>query len=210
MRKISNLIFLMIALVWSVSIDDLLKEGIALRDAGRYDEAIYKFQQILKSKSRHPQTNFELGKTYLEKNDCDNAIIFLKNALDFGFDKFQGHFTLGQAYEACGNNVEAQLEYSEVVRLKPNDPECLCCQARVSQQSIISESLYQQALKINSKYIPAIVGLANLYANNKQYDKALSYYQMAKTTKPDYSPTYFSTGNFYLQQKMYQKKKLKN
>ncbi len=205
MKNILSLIFLGVVILAGASIEDLLREGIMLREQGKIDESILKFQEILKSKAKHPQANFEIAKSYLLKNDCENAITYFKNAAKYGYDKFQSSFNLGLAYEACGNNMEASYEFSEALRIKSDDLDCMCALARVSQQNNVAESLYLAILKIDKNNAPAMVGLANLYANRRQKDKALSYYEKATAVKPDYAPGFYALGNFYLQEKLYPK-----
>ncbi len=205
MRRPVLISLLIAGLMWSVSVDDIVKEGVALRDAGDPSGAIVKFEQALKSKAKHPLANFEIGKTYLEKGDCENAVIFLTKAKNYGYDALKSHLALGQAFEACGNNIEAAIEYSEAAKLAPNDPECQCNLARVSQQTGVAEGGYINALKIDPNYVPAMVGLANLYANNNDSVKAMTYFDKAQKTKPDYAPTYFALGNYHLQKKRYLK-----
>jgi len=205
MRRLLLLSLVIAGLIWSALVDDLVKEGVALRDAGDLNGAIAKLEQALRSKAKHPLANFEIGKTYLEKGECENAVVYLRKAQNYGYDALKNHLALGQAFEACGNSVEAAIEYGEAAKLAPNDPACRCCLARVSQQMSVAEAEYLNALKIDPNYVPAMVGLANLYANSKDSLKAMTYFDKARAAKPDYPPTYYGLGNFNMQHKKYAK-----
>ncbi len=56
------------------AVDALYKQGGDLFKAGRYDEAIQAYQQVLRLNPKDPATHFDLGATYQAKGDFDSAI----------------------------------------------------------------------------------------------------------------------------------------
>jgi len=214
MKKISMIIIIFSSLTcsslsWSVSIDQLMKEGIALRDSGKVNEAILKFQEILKSKPKHAAANFELGLTLLRKADCNNAVIYLNNAVNYGYNQFKARLALGNAYQLCGNDQEAIIELQLALEIKPNSPEVHTSLGDVyikKNGSIgLAESEYDKALGLDSTYVPAIVGLGNFYKYKRQADSAITLYEKAKIRNPRYAPVYFQLGLVYSEKKLYDK-----
>ena len=204
MSRSIPLILVFCIIVLAVSLDDLTKEGVALRDAGKYDEAILKFQQVLSSKPKHAGANYELGQTYLKKSDGQNAVKYFKDALDFGYDEVKCRTGLGLANIVAENYSEAVAEFQILTQLQPNNPEFLTLYADASLQggtSGLAEDLYRQALKANSSYVPAMFGLANFFRNKRMADSTLSYYKKVKATQPDYAQVYLALGTFYAEKK---------
>ena len=194
--------------VWAASPDQLVKEGIVLRQAGKLDSAIVKFQEVIKSKPKHAEANFELGQTYLEKGDYEPAIKYLQNALTYGYNPTKTHLTLAKAYRAGGSRIDATLEYKLVLETNPNNPEIHTLLGDTYLEggnSTLAEKEYKDALTIDPQYIPAMINLANFFQNKRQYEDALALYEKAKVINPNYAPTYLSLGTYYSSQKLYDK-----
>lgn len=82
MKRIVNLI--VAALVFAVAAAKPFDEAKALYDSGQYDEAIAKFNAILKSAPRDVNANYYLGLSYLAKGEKSKAISPLAKAEDRG------------------------------------------------------------------------------------------------------------------------------
>lgn len=191
--------------VFGASPDQLLKEGIDLREKGDVDQAIAKFQEVLKLKPKHARASFELGDTYLKKMDCENSIISLKDALAFGYDELAVHLVLARAYQACRNETEAIIEYQLALGLAPKSAviHTLLGSAYEKEGSALAEDEYKKALEIDSTHVPALLGLASLRQNEGRYEEALNLYQKAKLVNPKYATTYLALGSLYTTLKKY-------
>ncbi|MFA5032518.1 MAG: tetratricopeptide repeat protein [bacterium] len=195
------------ATVWADSSEKFLKEGVVLRDADNVEQAILKFQEILKSKPKHPGANFELGKSYVMKSDYENGIKYLKNALDCGYDELKVRLALAEAYQTSDNSVEASIEYQLILDLNPNSAEVHTLLGNVylnGGNSTVAEEQYKKALQLNSSYVDALLGLGNLYQKQKKYEEALSFYSKAQKINPNYAPTYLALSSFYATQKKHE------
>lgn len=189
---------------WAGSVDDRVKEGVALRESGNYDQAILKLQEALKSKPKHPEANYELGQTYMKKADYENALKYLKDAFDYGYDEVKARLALGLAYRAAEHCSDAVNEFQILVQLQPNNAEYCYYYADASLRcgtSGLAEGLFRQALKLDPAYIPAMLGLGDFFRNKRIYDSAQTYYEKAKAAKPDYAPTYLVLSTFYAERK---------
>jgi tetratricopeptide (TPR) repeat protein len=203
MTKSSRIIILLIAFVlisWAASIDQLMKEGVALRDSGKIDQSITKFEQILKSKSKNPEANYNIGISYYKKADFETALKYLNNALKFGFDPIKTHIALGQVYQTKGDKQQGEFEYNQALQLNPRSPELHTLLAYVyldNRSFTLAEQEYNNALKIDTAYLPAIVGLGNYYIQKRQSQDALNQYERAKAIDSNYAPTYYNLARYY-------------
>ena len=84
MKKIVNLISLLLIISTNIlqgqtqtqSVEELIKEGIELHDAGEYEEAIDRYNEALETDSTHMLAVYEISLSYLALKDYDNAIMY--------------------------------------------------------------------------------------------------------------------------------------
>ena len=57
-------------------IKELIQEGVALHDEGKYEQAIEKYQEALKLNPSCVQATYEISLSYLAMQDFENASIF--------------------------------------------------------------------------------------------------------------------------------------
>jgi tetratricopeptide (TPR) repeat protein len=191
----------------AVSLDQLFKQGVALRDSGKVAEAIDKFNQVLKAKPKHSPANYELGKIYLKIGDGANAEKFLNNALTYGYDEMKVHMALVSAYMIEGKSQEAIMELQMILEKKPNNPEfhTLLGDAYLQKTGTLSlaEEEYRTALGYDSMYVPAIVGMGNYFKAKRQPTEAGAIYEKAIKINPKYSPAYYSYALLLAEKKLY-------
>jgi len=100
------------------------------------------------------------------------------------------------------------MEYQLAIGIQPNNPALHVELGDLSLEkgSIqLAEKEYSKALEIDRKYVPAMLGLANVCKKRGQLKEAESFCEKAKTTNPDYALTYCFLGEFYALQKQYDK-----
>ena len=209
MKKILFLSLLFLVMTWAISPDQLVKQGIALRDSGKYEEAFLKLEEALKAKPKHAEANFEMGLTLLKKYDCTNALKYITNAEKFGYNALKTHIAKGKALLMCGNTQETIIEYQLALEIKPNSPEIHTLLGDVylqtSGSSGLAESEYRTALQFDSSFVPAIVGMANYYQSRRQTDNAIALYEKAKAKDPRYADTYYQLALVWADKKEYNK-----
>ncbi len=67
-------LFLSLPVVAQDEFTDLINEGVALHDAGKYPEALKKYEQALFIDKKAPRVYYEMGYTYQAMKQYDNAI----------------------------------------------------------------------------------------------------------------------------------------
>jgi len=193
----------------AVSLDQLIKQGVALRDSGKVSEAIDRFNQALKAKPKHAAANYELGKTYLKLGDGVNAEKYLTLALNYGYDQLKARTALITAYLFSAKTQEAIMEIQTVLELKPNSPELhtLLGDAYLQKTGTLAlaEEEYRTALGLDSNYVPAIVGMGNYYKAKRQPNEAFVMFEKAIKLNPKYAPAYYSYALVLAEKKMFDK-----
>lgn len=88
MRKIIVLISLLLIISSSTlfgqnqNVEELIKEGIELHDAGEYEEAIDRYNEALEIDSTHTLAIYEISLSYLSLKDFENAILYSTQIID--------------------------------------------------------------------------------------------------------------------------------
>jgi protein involved in polysaccharide export with SLBB domain len=94
------------------------RSGVALSEAGRFEEAIGAFKQSLKLKPDDPQTNFTLGMTYSKSKSYQEAFESFKRAVRLKPDWPEAHFRLGMTSYVLGKRTQSLSEYKKLLELK--------------------------------------------------------------------------------------------
>lgn len=89
----------------------LVREGTELHDAGRYDEAVAKYQQALKLEPGSSLAKYELAMTYHRMGRNDDAARLCKELLANPKD------AIGEVYVTYGNVLDDQKKPKEAIRV---------------------------------------------------------------------------------------------
>jgi tetratricopeptide (TPR) repeat protein len=121
--RIALLLTLLLALPVIAAEDPRIAEGTALHDAGRYDEAIAKYQAVLADDPHNDLASYELGYTYQTKGDFAKCRALLE-PLTTTERPLLGPMlqTLGSCLDGAGDAQAAVAAYRKSLALTPNDP----------------------------------------------------------------------------------------
>jgi cellulose synthase operon protein C len=86
----------------------------------RLDVATRLNQQVLKANPHDTEALVYQGQIQLKQNNAAGAVETLKNALQSDSDNPLAHYQLGVAYEAQNDQLRAEKEWQEAIRLKPD------------------------------------------------------------------------------------------
>jgi tetratricopeptide (TPR) repeat protein len=100
--------------------------GVAYKEMGLLDDAIGEFIMTPEDEPKFVQSRYMLGLCYMEKEEYQNAIGEIRNALNYadslGFDTENGiemHYDLGLACQCAGDISGAVDEFQKVVNENP-------------------------------------------------------------------------------------------
>ncbi len=94
--------------------------GMALRFAGRQEEAIRALKMAIRLEPFTPGTYYQnLGLSYLLKGDCEEAVKACEKALEREHDNMMAYLIITAVYSSCGREKEANKTAKELLRLSP-------------------------------------------------------------------------------------------
>ena len=98
----------------------LIKEGVALHDAGDYDGAIAKYKQVLAESPDEVVSMHEIAYSYFEKKDYANALAVARQGAEFK-STLLPHFyvMIGNSLDELGQHVEAMDVYAAAIKRFP-------------------------------------------------------------------------------------------
>lgn len=135
--------------------------------------------------------NMNLGITYLQQGNYEQAMEKLRRSLDEESDNPTAHWALGLVYERLGDPEEARKEFKTAVRQGPDDPEALNQMASfLCRQGDVAGGLkyYDRALAVPlnmSRY--SIATNAGICAKQSDLERAERYLRDALSQNPTFS-----------------------
>jgi len=110
------------------SIESLLRQGIELFTARKYDEAIGKFLEVVRRDPRSWNAYLYLARSYIARSSWTDALASGRKALELAPDRGEVIPTLAQALLGAGTDAltrrqfpEAVSHFGEYVKLAPTD-----------------------------------------------------------------------------------------
>jgi predicted TPR repeat methyltransferase len=97
----------------------LLKEAVALHQAGRLDEAAARYLEVLETAPRQFDALHLLGVVRRQQGDAQGAVTLITQALAINPGQAAAHCNLGAALQDMQRSDEALASYDTAVRLNP-------------------------------------------------------------------------------------------
>lgn len=160
---------------------EIFNQGIDLYKAGKFDEAIAKFNSSLELK-KDPKVYLQKGITYLKMKKDPEAINEINSAIAIDTNYDMAYLTLGGAYFAEKDYKNAIANYQKALDKTSNDAVKKSCHESL-------KGLYFQA------------GAADFTA--KKYDSAIENFTKANEQVP-YDQAYLWLGKSYTEKKKYE------
>ncbi len=124
MKRIIILLILLIPITFFAQseIKQLVKEGIELHDAKKYDEAIEVYERALKLDKKSSLVHYEIGFSYFAKGDHKKAVKHMDKVIK-NEDKHlkDAYVTKGSALDIMGKSKEAVKVYKKAVQEFPDN-----------------------------------------------------------------------------------------
>lgn len=125
--------------------------GATLHRQGKLEEAEARYRTALLANPRHPGALRLMGQLCVSNNCGDQAIEFIRRAVEQDPNFAEAHADLGRLYALKGENHLAIFHYDRAARLNPADKE-----SRIEQARILSDLLgdHAGALAIYESLLP--------------------------------------------------------
>lgn len=124
MKKIILFAFLLIPFSFFAQseITDIVKEGVALHEAGKYDEAIATYEKALAIDKKSSVVHYEIGYAYYAKKEYKKAIKHMDKVIKNGGEFLKHAYSVkGSAYDVMGKPKDAIKVYEAAIKEFPDD-----------------------------------------------------------------------------------------
>lgn len=189
------------------SVDDLLKQALALHQTGQHQEAELRYRRLLASAPNHPQTLHFLGVLLLQRGQVDEAITLIGKAVAVLPDYIDAVFNLGNAQKQAGLLAQAEQSFRKAVKARPQQPVFLCNLGNVLiGQGKFSEAvpLLQQAVQADPRQPLAYNSLGIALSRIGLEQQAESAYRSAIAAQPGYENAGENLASLLLKQSRWQ------
>ena len=147
----------------------VLREGIALYDQGKYDEAITRYEQVLKQNPDSTGAMYELAMTYGQKRQFQMAIDLAAKGTEYSCPQLPQFYALiGNILDGQGQVDQAIDTYKKGIALNTPNAGTLYLNMGVSYQSgkkdfVSSKAAFKQGALVDSNYPGLHLQLATIY-----------------------------------------------
>lgn len=109
----------------AVTLDDSIQQAHLLRLAGAYPEAIKHLSQLMMVASDDSRVIAEYGKTLASMGRASDAVNFLTRAQQLQPGDWTVYSALGVAYDQTSDHANAQINYEQALKIKPEEASVL-------------------------------------------------------------------------------------
>lgn len=179
------------------------KLALLLTSKGSYPEAIARFEYGVKLEPDSWTARYDLAVAFLKAGHADKAIQLLQHLAAEQPQNASVLSSLGSAYEATDNLLQALDAYKSAVRADPDNPDRYLDYTRL----LMDLDRNEEAMKVVEQGIPVTqdayaldVRLGVLRVKQGRFDEARSALQQAIDLHPDIVVAYVATAQSYMEQ----------
>jgi Flp pilus assembly protein TadD len=107
------------------NLDGEIRRAQVLRSKGDYKEAAKSLSELMIVAPDDPRVVGEFGKAMVQEGRCQDALAFLKRAIELQPNDWSLYSALGVAYDQADDHAHAKAAYQHALALKPADPTIL-------------------------------------------------------------------------------------
>ena len=171
-----------------IQVYELISDGMADGQHGRYDESITKLTEALKTEPNSVAVNYLLGLDYYRTHDYSKSVEHLKQVMQLSPDYALAAFHLGLALGRMGQVDDAIATFQRALQLDPSnftaayDLGQMYLQKNMSQQALAA---FRQSVTTNPDYLQGHLAFGELLLYQGQVDDALSELRTAVQLAPE-------------------------
>ena len=171
--------------------------GSALMQAGRVDEAIGQFQEVLVIDPDNAEAYYNLGIAFSQTGRMDEAIADYRKTLEIAPGMGKAHDNLGIALAQEGEVDEAVEQFHTALLMDPNNAEASYNLGLIlAQMGRVDEAIaqFQKTLLMDPNDADLHTSLGTAFFKKGQTDQAIEQYQKALALQPDSPLTHTNLG----------------
>ena len=186
--------------------EDLIRKleiGYEAQHAGNLDKAEQMYQQVLRSDARNKHALNLLGMLRVNTQRPDEAVDYIRKALQVDPEDPQAHANIGLAYKDLGMTMAAARHLNQAVKLDQSNPLVFNNYGnllREIDQPRRAIRAYDRALRIDPNFAECWSNLASAFRDTGEYDAGLKAVGKALELEPDLAQAYCNRGDIRLQQ----------
>jgi tetratricopeptide (TPR) repeat protein len=163
---------------------EIHKRGLALRRAGRDEEAVAQFRKVLAENPRMLDAWEMLGLTLLRMGREDEGLAALGKAVEIAPDRAETHLTLARVHGLAGRTKLA-VEHAELAaRRNPGKAYEVLAQLMMDQGKLTAAATYaRKSLAADDERVMSHFILGVLAEREKRYEEALASFRRAEEAK---------------------------
>ncbi|MGD8614033.1 MAG: tetratricopeptide repeat protein [Desulfobacterales bacterium] len=177
--------------------------GNALRDCGRYREALDCYHKALQLKPDLIGTLINIGITYHQLADFQQAASAYRDVIALKPDSAEAYYNLGNTFKEQRRFDDAICCYQQAAALNPLLIEASYNLAAVLQKKGRFESaiaFLKRCIDVRPDWAEAHCNLGHLYVQRVLFDDAIGHYQEAIRLKPELDEAHNNLGNAFKDQ----------
>ncbi|MCE9597963.1 MAG: tetratricopeptide repeat protein [Spirochaetia bacterium] len=178
----------------------LNNKGLILETQGKGQEALRLYEKAASLDANMIDAHFNAGNLALKRGDAATAAGYLETANSLKADDREIQLQLARAQLGAGNLGRAAEIFTGLRQKDPRDRDALLGLIQVSgatQNTKESIRLTQQFMSENPDCLSCMSMLGSLYAEAKDYDKAIETFESAGKTRPTDPTPRFHLGFLY-------------
>jgi DNA-directed RNA polymerase subunit alpha len=163
--------------------------AFALRDLGRFDEAIKALDTSAKHGADALAVAMEKAATYRRARNFDAAQKELQSCANFKNVSAEYHYQLGRLLESQGLYDEATTNFKAAIELSPTHWPALfhlAYRCDLSGEEEAAIDYYKQITAGSTVYVSALLNLAVIYEDKDNYDKAAKCVEKVLASHPNH------------------------
>ncbi len=171
--------------------------GLTRQQIGYWQDSESLFRHALEVTEGNYLAHNNLGNTFLEKGQIDQAIRQFQEAILLQPGYADAHNSLGDAFEKQGQTDQAIRQFQEAIRLRPGDAKAhynLGTVLDMKGQTDEAIRQFQEAVRLQPDYAEARNNFGNTLGRKGQIDEAIRQFQEAIRLKPDVAEVRYNLG----------------
>jgi len=177
--------------------EKLWNQATAMHRAGRLDEAVTAYNQLLTLKPDFAEGHGNLGNVLAALGKHDAAVLAYRKALKIRRDFVEALLGLGNALKAQGHLEEAVAAYRSALSIKPEFPAALynlggALRALGQREQAIAA--FARAVTQQPDFFQAHNNLGSLYFEEEQWQKAEDAFSLAVAAQPLFEKAHNNLG----------------